>query len=423
MEQRFSPEVLSLLVGGTGESPSPTIDLKTCKAKTSIDGALWGELLRAGFAFLVQHKAECNRINVFPVPDGDTGTNMCLAVQGGVKSYAQDGPNQDLTKMAEGFAAKVMLSAQGNSGTILSFVFMEVAKHLVDNGRKANVSLEEFCSIFGAIGKKAMSCMPDAKVGTMISVVQESSEELFKAAKNVNNLGEMLDVWAKAAQESLQRTPDQLVVDGKYILRNAGVVDSGAKGYVLLIEGMQQALAGTLVYGEYFAQARDTKAMDQAIGGGDLHGDHSHGGDHGELKYRFCTECVVQLPAGTTSDVLNQQVSRYGDSVVPVVTALGASSSLGKVHIHSNDPAAVFAAMRELSTTRDANGQPILLKEKVDDMADQVQVTQQDCLVSRDFGCHQVSGYALLLCCGICHRDKQRDALRFDLCGNVRHTR
>ena len=61
MEQRFSPEVLSLLVGGTGESPSPTIDLKTCKAKTSIDGALWGELLRAGFAFLVQHKAECNR--------------------------------------------------------------------------------------------------------------------------------------------------------------------------------------------------------------------------------------------------------------------------------------------------------------------------------------------------------------------------
>jgi len=371
MEQRFSPEILALLTGGTGESPPPTIDLTTKRAATKIDGVLWAELLRAGFSWLVQNKDECNRINVFPVPDGDTGTNMCLAVQGGVKSYVDDGPDASITTVAERFQGRVLLAAQGNSGTILSFFFMTLYK-LLKSDRKAELTLAEFQAVVGNIGSQMMSCMPDAQVGTMISVVKESSNDL--AAHQASSLEDMVNAWVKAGQASLARTPDQLVVDGKHILRNAGVVDSGAKGFVLLLEGMQMALAGTLEYGEYLSAAKDPEAMDQAVEGGqDLHEGHDHGS--GELKYRFCTECVVQMKSGATSAELNAAVQGLGDSIVPVVSQISEHSCLGKLHIHSNEPGKVFECVRHLSTTVGDNGLPILLKEKCDDMADQVQIT------------------------------------------------
>lgn len=207
----------------------------------------------------------------------DTGTNMCLAVQGGVKSFLSDeGPDSSITTVAERFSARVLLAAQGNSGTILSFFFMTLSKIINSSGRKAELTLAEFQEIIGKIGTEVMSCMPDAVVGTMISVVEESSKEI--AAHKATSLEGMVNAWVAAGQASLERTPDQLCVNGKYVLKNAGVVDSGAKGYVLLLEGMQMALAGTLEYGEYLSTAKDPEAMDQAVEGGqDLHDGHDHG--------------------------------------------------------------------------------------------------------------------------------------------------
>jgi len=284
-----------------------------------------------------------------------------------VRSFGDEGPDANITSMAEAFSAKVMLAAQGNSGTILSFVFMEIAKHL-SLGRNSELTLSEFRTLFSKVGDEVMACMPDAKVGTMISVVQESSEGLAKS--NSATLKELVDTWAQEAEASLLRTPDQLVVDGKYVLKNAGVVDSGAKGWVLLVQGMKLALEGTLEYGEYFSHAQDPEALDQLVGGAT--GDHDHG-DDSELKFRFCTECVVQLPAGATSAQLHNAVKSFGDSIVPVVAPIGENSCLGKIHIHCNHPQKVFDAVKQLSITSNEHGN-ILLKEKVDDMADQVRV-------------------------------------------------
>jgi fatty acid-binding protein DegV len=317
----------------------------------------------------MQNKDECNRINVFPVPDGDTGTNMVLAVAGGVRSFGEDPPASSITDCAEGFGSRVVLSAQGNSGTILSFFFTQLAQELADNGRQSELTLDEFRTRIGTVGSNMMKAMPDAVPGTMISVVQESAEALAKAESSTcSTVTDMIDVWVKAANESLQRTPDQLCVDGKYVLKAAGVVDSGAKGFFWLVEGMQKGLAGNLTYGDYFVSSTDPNAVEDAIKGAAV--DPHAGCGHAELKYRFCTECVVEMKAGSTSDDLNNLVKHLGDSVVPVVSGLSQRAALGKLHIHTNEPEKVFEAVRAASITRDN----ILLKEKVDDMAEQVKV-------------------------------------------------
>ena len=172
--ERFSPEVLALMdsKSSTG-TPTTSLDLTKHNAASSIDGQLWGELLRAGFAHLVATKDECNRINVFPVPDGDTGTNMCLTVQGGVKSFGDKPPTADLAELSGTFAARAMLTAQGNSGTILTFFFSTLSKE-IGAGTKA-LDVQAFMAAIGRVGTQMMKSMQSAKIGTMLSVVQEAS--------------------------------------------------------------------------------------------------------------------------------------------------------------------------------------------------------------------------------------------------------
>jgi dihydroxyacetone kinase-like predicted kinase len=156
------------------------------------------------------------------VPDADTGTNMVISLKSGAANIG-DSPPSNLAEAALGFSGRVLLSAQGNSGTILSYFFVNLGDAM--SGKEA-IGVEEFAAVLGALGKKAMGdAMADAKPGTMLSVIEYSCQKV--AASGATDVGSLLRAWHAAAEEAVQMTPDQLVVNGKLILKNAGVVDSG----------------------------------------------------------------------------------------------------------------------------------------------------------------------------------------------------
>jgi len=199
--------------------------------------------------------------------------------------------------------------------------------------------------------------------GTILSVTREA----FKATKGSRTLSELVKKALDASKASLSRTPDELIVNGKKILKGKGVVDSGAQGFVLILQGMSDALAGTLVYGDYLAQnktAADPISIDAT---NTIHHNYEDD-DHASLKYRFCTECVAELHKKVSKDMIVSDLDGMGDSVAVQISEMGQDVRIGKIHIHSNDPKQVFECLR--SHCKDG----VLFKEKSEDMMEQTKL-------------------------------------------------
>jgi dihydroxyacetone kinase-like predicted kinase len=286
--------------------------------QTEISRPVYAFMWQSGSALIVKHREFLNKINLFPIPDSDTGNNMALAfrefAQGAKKSHDN---GDSCLGISQALGLSMLFNAQGNSGTISTYFFNKMVAGLEvalndsgdSGGSDAGLSVAVFAAALESAGSAMQSAMDNPKPGTMISVMQDSTIDLAaQAAAAGGTLGGLLQLWFDQATVSLLKTPDQLEVDGKFILKDAGVdFDSGAKGFVLLIEGMLKAVNGDPVAMPEKEGVR-VDGSDSTAGIFDA-ADSGHedvvivaGQDLKPPHNRFCTEFLVELPADTSVD-------------------------------------------------------------------------------------------------------------------------
>lgn len=269
-------------------------------------------------------------------------------------------------------AGQAALNAQGNSGTIFSFTFTKLSAAVATKS-KPSLAIAELAECLKEVAAGMTEAMSNPFPGTMLSVITDTFNAA--SASDVKDVETLVIALLNAGKASLLKTPDQLVVNGKKILKDRGVVDSGAQGFVLLLQGMADAIAGTLEYGEYLEVGT---AADVAVDDGVVGTEEVQAGHDCDLTFQYCTECVAELQPGVTQEqvkellsVTPQKEEVLGDSIGALVTEMAPGVSIAKVHIHSNDPERVFQKMRTLS--KDGH----LYKEKAEDMAEQVKLAEK----------------------------------------------
>ncbi|KAL3780742.1 hypothetical protein ACHAWO_005529 [Cyclotella atomus] len=218
-------------------------DLMTASSITKVDGWVFTMLLVAGFAKMSSEINELNSINVFPITDGDKGANMKVCLKLPTRNLLLN-PSDNILIAASNMAADVLLNGQGNSGTILSHFFVSLAEK-IKHRQKPCLTVDEFAACLQRAGIKMDQAVPDPVEGTLLSVCRDACKVLG-CCGSYSSLAALLIDWNEIAQEELALTPDRLVVDGFNVLEKAGVIDSGAQGFVHLVEGMYLASKGML---------------------------------------------------------------------------------------------------------------------------------------------------------------------------------
>ncbi len=285
-----------------------------------IVGSIYREMVVSAACCLDNNKETINNLNVFPVPDGDTGINMSLTISGVRGDYTSfEGP---LGEAAQKAANLMLRGARGNSGVILSLFFRGIAKAWKD---VESADCEEVIAGFKRGVSEAYKAVMNPMEGTILTVMRVMTETAEEAYNNgvITDVAALLPFMYKAADETLQRTPDMLPV-----LKQAGVVDSGGAGFLCVMEGMVKALEGNPV------KAEEVKAAIAPAA------DFSNFSTE-DIKYAYCTECIVtksdKYQGEDTADALHQFIMKLGDSVVFVD-----DSEIIKLHVHTNKPGKVL---------------------------------------------------------------------------------
>ena len=292
-----------------------------------------------------------------------------MTFRAGLEKVLKLPPTKKICIILSNFTASALMAAQGNSGTITTAFFSEMTKSLGAQKALESCTFNEFIEYLRPVGKAMMGSMTTPKRGTLLSVIEVSIAQLVEYGEVHAGLtlSAFVKTWQKLAQAELEKTPDQLEVNGKLVLKERNVVDSGAQGFLYLLDGMALAIDGKLDYGNYLEKVKhesyDDVFEDEKLGGD---ADDVSGMKEDDIKNQFCTEFVVQLSEGKTKKMLTDAIEDLGDSLVCVVAYLGSGTQLAKVHIHSNVPDSVFERARTFCDDG------ILLKEKTDDMKEQV---------------------------------------------------
>lgn len=287
-------------------------------ANQTVSGTLFKKMVTNGAVNLKNNHKEIDHLNVFPVPDGDTGTNMQMTMMAGIKEV-NSLDSQSIVDISKILSRGLLMGARGNSGVILSQffrgVYSEIAK--IDNG---SATVQEFIQALVGGYQMAYRAVMDPVEGTILTVVRESAEKVLRESSKLNSVEEVLKLYLEQANETLIRTPELLPV-----LKEAGVVDSGGAGFIKIIEGWVMALEGQML-NESEASFQPTKK------------EHYHGAENlgaVDIKFGFCTEFIVKLhkPEKFNENFMKDPLSQMGDSLV-VVT----DDDLLKVHVHTNQP-------------------------------------------------------------------------------------
>lgn len=282
----------------------------------TLDGILFGNMIAAGAESLKAHADKVNDLNVFPIPDGDTGDNMLLTVSGGL---LRDGC-KELSEAARRAAHGMLLSARGNSGVILSQFFEGVARGFAG---RSSADAEALGGAFDAGVKQAYAAVMTPTEGTVLTVMREAAA--YAAAQGARDIEGFFDAFIEEGERSLLRTPELLP-----ILKRAGVVDSGAAGLLYIVKGMRQALGG-----------RVPSVLTKASAEGEINLDAF--GENDVLTLGYCTELLLRLQSAKTDvaafdiQVITDYLQAVGDSVAAVQ-----SGSLIKLHVHTARPQAVL---------------------------------------------------------------------------------
>lgn len=293
----------------------------------SIDGLLWSKLIIAASVYLSERKQSVDALNVFPVPDGDTGTNMSLTMASAAKAVAEQ-ETANLGELTKTMAYGALMGARGNSGVILSQLLSGFAN---STESKERISAEGFCQALEAAVETAYQAVSNPVEGTILTVAKESSQA---ASQELQREGSSLDsVFAAAyegAYEALQQTPFMLPV-----LQQAGVVDAGGQGWVYILEGMLAALRGDMP--QY--QKESLAAVPSVKKKVDYTGEQA-------ITYQYCTEFILkkrQMPLSL--DGVKAFLSDKGDCLLVV-----GNSDTGKIHIHTNHPGNILEFCTDMGT-------------------------------------------------------------------------
>jgi len=282
----------------------------------NIDGELFEKLVVYGANNLKANIKTVNDLNVFPIPDGDTGDNMYMTLSGGVNALKTVKENSVCLK-ARALADGMLLNARGNSGVILSQLFAGLANGFTDE----TASLEEFGKALKEGVKQAYASVVKPVEGTILTVARESSEDAVEMAKCGCSFDQFFDHFVKEMQKSLERTPDLLSV-----LKDAGVIDSGGAGLLYITEGMKNAIEGKEI--DEIAVTEDSKAVD-----------FSKFNEDSVMTFGYCTECLLQLQTSKVDvnafepQTIIDFLETIGDSIVAFKTGTKI-----KLHVHTLTP-------------------------------------------------------------------------------------
>ena len=281
-----------------------------------IEGKMLRDMFVSGANNLQNHKELVDKLNVFPVPDGDTGTNMSLTISYAMKELAKV-ENDSITEIGKSLSKGSLMGARGNSGVILSQIIRGFSKYIEG---KEQISTEDLAKAFKNGSDTAYKAVIKPIEGTILTVVRESGEYAIKAAKKEKDLLKFLEMVIDEANKSLERTPELLKN-----LKEAGVVDSGGKGLVLIYEGMYEALKGNPIKAK---DLNDSNVSEVKQAGTSINTE--------DIKFCYCTEFILESNSISDTEIRDIML-KYGDSLAVV-----GDEGIIKVHVHTNDPGLVL---------------------------------------------------------------------------------
>ena len=286
----------------------------------TIDGQMFKMMVISASNNLYNHYPEVDALNVFPVPDGDTGMNMNLTLTSGAKEV-QNRSDNDIYSIAKTFSRGLLMGARGNSGVITSQIFRGFAEAL--EGKK-EINAVELADAFVNGRIIAYKAVIRPVEGTILTVIRESSENLKKKIRTFSSIEDAFKILLHEAKESLERTPNLLPV-----LKEVGVVDSGGAGLVKILEGME-----SMIHGD-FIERNEAEVVDK-------NGNAQVKADEEESEFGYCTEFILRLGPKETKKAFNKNrftsvLNAHGNSLVVVQ-----DEDLVKVHVHTLTPGNIF---------------------------------------------------------------------------------
>ena len=289
--------------------------------RQTIDGRTLAEMLHGGATLLKQHVEEINDLNVFPVPDGDTGTNMAKTFDGGLSGISEL-KSSDVGGLSDSFAKGALMGARGNSGVILSQIFAGINEEL---SKHDSVGARELAAAYLNGVKKSYEAVQNPTEGTILTVFRESAEYAAEEITDESTVEDFYRLHIERARTSLQHTKEILPV-----LAEADVVDSGGAGYLYIAMGMYEALTGELVPSYTMGSAQDGAAKL----------DIDSFGRDSVLEFGYCTELMLRL----TTEKCNPDTFEIS-TLIGELEAIGGESivaykndDLVKVHVHTFTP-------------------------------------------------------------------------------------
>jgi DegV family protein with EDD domain len=286
-----------------------------------LDGRRLARSVIAGARFVAERAEPLNKINVFPVPDGDTGTNLASTLQkiaAGIARIRQ----RHIREMSRALAGEAVAGARGNSGAIMAQFFCGFSEALPDAPR---VSTRDFAAAVVKASESAYAAIARPVEGTILTVIRDWAAVARRLAEETQDFARLLPETLREAKRSLDNTPNQMKA-----LKKAGVVDAGAQGFVYLLEGIVRYLRESSRHGPPEAPLEEVKA---AVFEKQLE----------SILFRYCTEVLLEGEAIDRNE-LRRQAALLGDSIV-----IAGSSSKLRLHVHTNEPEKLFETAARLA--------------------------------------------------------------------------
>ena len=309
----------------------------------SLDGIKFAEMVQMGAHHLYQNASYVDSLNVFPVPDGDTGTNMNLSMTSGAKE-TEANVVEHIGKTAQALSKGLLMGARGNSGVILSQLFRGFGKTIE---KEATIDAKMLAAAFQGGVDTAYKAVMKPVEGTILTVAREAAAKGVEVAETTDNLIELMEAFVAEARASLNRTPELLPV-----LKEVGVVDSGGQGLLFIYEGFLASLKG-----EALPEKNDASLDDL------INAEHHRVQDFmntEDIEFGYCTEIMVRFEADKepfSEEQFRNELNPMGDSLLVI-----SDDEIAKVHIHTETPGAVLSAGQKYGS---------LMKIKVDNMREQ----------------------------------------------------
>ncbi len=277
----------------------------------NITGKLLRDAIISGANNISNKKQAVDELNVFPVPDGDTGTNMSMTIRNAAAELANLSDGVPVGNVAKQAASAMLRGARGNSGVILSLIFRGLSKGLAG---KEEATAADMSAAFKIGVDAAYKSVMKPTEGTILTVAREAYENTAKLKLDTMSAADFVKEYIKEAEISLNKTPELLPV-----LKKAGVVDAGGRGLVVILEGMYEVLSG----GRIISAADEAKPSAPA----------AVAAAEEEIKFAYCTEFIVKKHGSKDASALRAFLETIGDCVVVVD-----DDDIIKVHVHSNNP-------------------------------------------------------------------------------------